>query len=1485
MFFILLTLICDLYSAPIDTSTAIIVAKNVYWRYLKNKESNNYSSITPQLIFTKKVKSEVVYYVINMIINNKNKGFIIVAADNHVYPILSIGYEGEYKSDTLLLPPNYKSWMDNYTEQILYVKEHNIKSTAYIDHNWQELLNPTNIPNNFNNLEPLLTTTWGQECYYNQLCPYNIFSPYCERTLTGCVATAMAQIMKYHNYPINGNGYHGYNAPTYGYQYADFGSTTYDWQNMPDNITSQNSAIATLMYHCGVSVDMDYSIYESTTGVENAKNSLINYFNYSSKAKYIHKENFEAQWKNIIISQLNSHLPIYYSGQGSGQGSIRHAFVCDGYLDSNQFHFNWGWGYYDPNYYYLDNLNPDENNFTIYQVAIIDIIPLNIISPNGSENYIPGTSQNIIWNINNNIQNIKIEITTDNGENWSTIISSYPASSGSYPWTIPNINSSQCKIRISNVLFPDMNDVSDNNFNISNSTLNLGLIAYYPLESNANDYSGNDFNGSLENPPTFEPGVVGNGVRILGDGFIYGNGKCVLLPGSLATDLNSRNSFSISLWVKDEGMTHFHGESYISFGNAPLGWVAIGHYVDQDNNNQILGFSIKGGPENNDQFAIKIPFDNNYTSHFIHYTMTYNNGLVKAYINGIYVGQENQIADIQTTTAGLGRHWWWQDNTTYWSTRLNGIIDEVRIYNRSLSDSEIQQLYNQVPNLTLSSPNGGENYIPATIQNITWSSGGVQNIKIELSTDNGSSWSIITLSYPASYGSYPWTVPNYNSPNCKIRISDVLNPASNDMSGNVFIISSSSLNLGLVAYYPFNGNANDESGNGYNGTVNGASLTTDVFGNANNAYYFNGTNNLIDIPNFDLNTETELTVRVLAKPDNLVTGKSLFYHGFNGQIQFIFYNNTIHFDIMLSDANWYDATFDLSHVRWYDLVGEWKKGDSLKLYIDGVQKDAIPVPNLYLINPGSNYNASIGAYARNQNGSPTFFKGVIDEVRIYNRILSQSEIQQLYIWIPHLTLNSPNGGENYIPGTVQNITWNNNGVQNIKIELTTNNGISWSTISSSYPAASGSYPWTIPNYNSATCKIQISDVLNPASNDMSGDVFIISSSSLNLGLVAYYPFNGNANDESGNGYNGTVNGASLTTDIFGNANNAYYFDGVNDFISIPDFNLTTDSAVTVRILARPDDLSSSKMLFYHGKNGLIELTMMSNIVRFAMKFTDGNWYGINGVISEMKWYDIAGVWKKGESMKLYIDGVQQNAVDVPNFYLISPDWLHASVGVYDRGSDPALYHKGKADELRVYNRALSQSELNNIPLPVEFASFTANINIRDVSLSWRTLKEINNKGFEIERKKTDEEWSRVGYLEGKGTTNTETSYKFDDKKLNTGKYNYRIKQVDYNGNFEYHTLNMLIEVGLPTKFDLSQNYPNPFNPNTKIDFELPVDCRVTLKVYDITGREIASLLNNEFKSADYYTIRFDASNFASGIYFYRLQTEKFMNVKRMVLIK
>jgi hypothetical protein len=192
------------------------------------------------------------------------------------------------------------------------------------------------------------------------------------------------------------------------------------------------------------------------------------------------------------------------------------------------------------------------------------------------------------------------------------------------------------------------------------------------------------------------------------------------------------------------------------------------------------------------------------------------------------------------------------------------------------------------------------------------------------------------------------------------------------------------------------------------------------------------------------------------------------------------------------------------------------------------------------------------------------------------------------------------------------------------------------------------------------------------------------------------------------------------------------------------------------------------------------------------------------------------------------------------------------------------------------------------PMPVELSSFTSNVISRDVKLNWITASEINNAGFEILRSAQNDIWIKVGYVKGNGTRTTATNYSFEDKKLITGKYQYRLKQIDYNGNFEYHNLANIVEIGIPNKFNISQNYPNPFNPITKIDFDLPYDSKVTIKLYDISGREVMTLVN-ETKTTGYYTVQMNGINLASGMYFYRITAngngQIFVNVKKLVLIR
>ena len=203
---------------------------------------------------------------------------------------------------------------------------------------------------------------------------------------------------------------------------------------------------------------------------------------------------------------------------------------------------------------------------------------------------------------------------------------------------------------------------------------------------------------------------------------------------------------------------------------------------------------------------------------------------------------------------------------------------------------------------------------------------------------------------------------------------------------------------------------------------------------------------------------------------------------------------------------------------------------------------------------------------------------------------------------------------------------------------------------------------------------------------------------------------------------------------------------------------------------------------------------------------------------------------------------------------------------------------------------------SDAPLPVELSSFTSSVTGRNVNLKWVTASETNNAGFEIQKSVVNsqqslrrergqaEMWTKIGYVTGSGTKTTPTNYTFDDRKLNTGKYNYRLKQIDNNGNFEYHNLNGTIEIGVPTKYDISQNYPNPFNPTTKIDFDLPFDSKVSLKLYDMSGRELLTIVNEQ-KPAGYYTAQVNAGNLSSGAYFYRFTAGNFTATKKMLMIK
>ncbi len=281
---------------------------------------------------------------------NSDNGFVIITADTRLPEVL--GYSDNGRFDKTRISDNMRWWLDEYTREI----------ESWLPTAPEALSSQRRIVRKENRtaIEPLVKTLWDQGTPYNNDCP--IDANYGVRSATGCVATAMAQIMKYHEWPKKPTGSHGG---------IVFNNTTYEWDNMIDRYvnnkwtTAQASAVATLMRQCGASVDMTYSATGSGAYDNHVPVALYTYFGYTKGLRFENKDYIpQSRWEDMIYSELTEARPVYYSGASSQGG---HAFVCDGYLANSYFHFNWGWSGYQDGYYRLTALNPESGGSGSYE--------------------------------------------------------------------------------------------------------------------------------------------------------------------------------------------------------------------------------------------------------------------------------------------------------------------------------------------------------------------------------------------------------------------------------------------------------------------------------------------------------------------------------------------------------------------------------------------------------------------------------------------------------------------------------------------------------------------------------------------------------------------------------------------------------------------------------------------------------------------------------------------------------------------------------------------------------------------------------------------------------------------------------------------------------------------------------------------------------------------------------------------------------------
>ncbi|MBN1426434.1 C10 family peptidase [Candidatus Fermentibacteria bacterium] len=351
-------------AAPVAVETARQVAEN--WYAERGHFDDGSVRVTGEVVFIR--DGAELFRAINM----EPVGFVLVASDDAVIPILGYGFDHHFSD--LDHPPQFDAMLASFEEQILFAKAQSLWSDESTRREWQRLKVP---PAEFDRIEetramaPLMVSLWNQGWSWNQFCPADANGPG-GHVYAGCGAVSMAQVMRYWNHPAQGLGQHSYYAGSYGNQSANFGATTYDWASMSN--TSATNAARTLLYHCGVAVDMQYGPNGSGCYASDLVPAMENYFRFNTQATFKWKSSYSSSaWESMIRAELDAGRPMMYVGSGTGG----HAFNLDGYQGTNYFHFNWGWSGSYNGYYYLNDLTPGSYNFTDGQGGSFNLFPNN----------------------------------------------------------------------------------------------------------------------------------------------------------------------------------------------------------------------------------------------------------------------------------------------------------------------------------------------------------------------------------------------------------------------------------------------------------------------------------------------------------------------------------------------------------------------------------------------------------------------------------------------------------------------------------------------------------------------------------------------------------------------------------------------------------------------------------------------------------------------------------------------------------------------------------------------------------------------------------------------------------------------------------------------------------------------------------------------------------------------------------------------------
>lgn len=372
LFVLIMMLLAQLSFAQNSVSEpeALIAARNFYFERVNQIDVVGIDEIVINEIELISDEDFQLYYVVNL-----HKGFVLISASKNTFPVLAYSFNDKFTNPAK--NTNTAAWLGQYERQIEYAHANRSPQTDEIKAAWEKYIDPEFSKNNpivkSRSVEPMLVSNWDQGIYYNAACPADPagVGGHC---VTGCVATALGQLLYYFRYPQTGQGSYSYEDPNYGTIYANFEEANYDYNQMMNLLTNPNPEVAELIFHLGVACDMVYGPQSSGMYNHKAAYALRTHFRFSPETQYVYRDSTTMDWDSLLITHLDQKIPMYYAGW-SVPNVNGHAFIVDGYQEDHFYHFNWGWGGSNDGYFYTEELTPGGNNFNLAQELIINAFP------------------------------------------------------------------------------------------------------------------------------------------------------------------------------------------------------------------------------------------------------------------------------------------------------------------------------------------------------------------------------------------------------------------------------------------------------------------------------------------------------------------------------------------------------------------------------------------------------------------------------------------------------------------------------------------------------------------------------------------------------------------------------------------------------------------------------------------------------------------------------------------------------------------------------------------------------------------------------------------------------------------------------------------------------------------------------------------------------------------------------------------------------